>query len=152
MTKPEDAADIADVVTDVTGERLAVARPLGHGAPVLAFDVGGTDIKSALFDADGTALGLRRTPTPVADGDRTEVLIERLGVLAAELRAEHPDVHLSIVGSGWWEDDLRKYVAEVGAGDLVSFEGQVTDDLPVAEATPENLMRSMTSARQKAGR
>ncbi|WP_298743769.1 multiple monosaccharide ABC transporter ATP-binding protein [uncultured Microbacterium sp.] len=32
------------------------------------------------------------------------------------------------------------------------FEGQVTDDLPVAEATPENLMRSMTSARQKAGR
>ncbi|MCT9001918.1 multiple monosaccharide ABC transporter ATP-binding protein [Microbacterium memoriense] len=32
------------------------------------------------------------------------------------------------------------------------FEGQVTDDLPVSEATPENLMRSMTSARQKAGR
>ncbi|WP_292834611.1 multiple monosaccharide ABC transporter ATP-binding protein [Microbacterium sp.] len=32
------------------------------------------------------------------------------------------------------------------------FEGQITDDLPVAEATPENLMRSMTSARQKAGR
>jgi len=32
------------------------------------------------------------------------------------------------------------------------FEGQITDDLPVSEATPENLMRSMTSARQKAGR
>jgi len=32
------------------------------------------------------------------------------------------------------------------------FEGQITDDLPVAEATPENLMRSMTSARQKAQR
>jgi len=32
------------------------------------------------------------------------------------------------------------------------FEGQITDDLPVADATPENLMRSMTSARQKAQR
>ncbi|OAN42669.1 sugar kinase [Microbacterium sp. H83] len=65
---------------------------MGPGAPVLAFDVGGTDIKSALFDADGRALGLRRTPTPTADGDRTEALIARLGVLAGELRAAHPDV------------------------------------------------------------
>jgi putative multiple sugar transport system ATP-binding protein len=30
------------------------------------------------------------------------------------------------------------------------FEGQITDDIPVSEATPENLMRSMTSARPKA--
>jgi glycosyltransferase involved in cell wall biosynthesis len=43
------------------------------------------------------------------------------------LRAEHPDVRLSVVGSGWWEDDLRKYVAEAGAGDLVIFEGQVSE-------------------------
>ena len=43
------------------------------------------------------------------------------------LRTEHPDVHLSIVGSGWWEDDLRKYAAEAGAGDLVTFEGQVSE-------------------------
>ncbi len=43
------------------------------------------------------------------------------------LRAEHPDVQLSVVGSGWWEDDLRKYVAEAGAGDLVTFEGQVSE-------------------------
>ena len=92
MTMPEDAARIDDVVRDVSGETLAAARTMGAGAPVLAFDVGGTDIKSALFDADGVALGLRRTPTPVADGDRTEVLIERLGVLAAELTADHPDV------------------------------------------------------------
>ncbi len=67
-------------------------RPLGPGAPVLAFDVGGTDIKSALFDAEGTALGLRRTPTPQAGGDRTEVVIARLGELAADLRAAYPEV------------------------------------------------------------
>ncbi len=92
MTTPEHAGDVPDVVRDASGERLAEVRSLGAGAPVLAFDVGGTDIKSALFDADGTALGLRRTPTPVADGDRTEVLIERLGVLAGELLADHPGV------------------------------------------------------------
>ena len=45
----------------------------------------------------------------------------------AALREEHPDVHLSVVGSGWWEDDLRKYVADAGAGDLVTFEGQVSE-------------------------
>lgn len=58
---PNDAADaIPDVARDEAGEKLAAVRTLGAGSPVLAFDVGGTDIKSALFDADGRALGLRR--------------------------------------------------------------------------------------------
>ncbi|GAA1146170.1 ROK family protein [Microbacterium natoriense] len=95
---PSDTAPVPDVVKDASGERLASVRSLGQGAPVLAFDVGGTDIKSALFDGDGIARGLRRTPTPVADGDRTGVLIERLGVLAAELTADHPDVVPQAVG------------------------------------------------------
>jgi len=59
---------------------------------VLAFDVGGTDIKSALFDADGTALGLRRTPTPPLGDDPAPALVEELSRLADELRAQHPDV------------------------------------------------------------
>lgn len=92
MIDPDAAAAVPDVERDAAGEKLSDVRTLGFGAPVLAFDVGGTDIKSALFDADGTALGLRRTPTPVADGDRTPMLLERLEVLAAELRAAHPDV------------------------------------------------------------
>jgi glycosyltransferase involved in cell wall biosynthesis len=45
----------------------------------------------------------------------------------ASLRADHPDVHLSIVGSGWWDEDLHKYVANAGVGDLVSFEGFVSE-------------------------
>jgi glycosyltransferase involved in cell wall biosynthesis len=44
------------------------------------------------------------------------------------LRSEHPDVQLLVVGNGWWEDDLRKYVAEAGAGDLVTFEGFVSEE------------------------
>lgn len=98
MTLPDQAAAIPDVVRDASGEKLAAARSLGPGTPVLAFDVGGTDIKSALFDADGTAIGLRRTPTPEARGDRTAVLIERLGVLADELAAAHPEVEPRAVG------------------------------------------------------
>lgn len=96
MTARDGAAPgigvVADAVRDAAGEKLAAVRTLGAGAPVLAFDVGGTDIKSALFDADGTALGLSRTPTPTADGDRTNVLLDRFEVLAGELRAAHPDV------------------------------------------------------------
>lgn len=93
-----EQSDIPEVVGDESGERLAAAVSIGAGAPVLAFDVGGTDIKSALFDADGTVLGLRRTPTPVRGEDSPARLIERLGELANELRAQHPDVVPQAVG------------------------------------------------------
>lgn len=45
----------------------------------------------------------------------------------AELSAVLPDIRLVVVGSGWWEDDLRKHVAERGLMHLVSFEGHVDD-------------------------
>jgi len=83
---------------DSSVERLVRTATIGRGAPVLAFDVGGTDIKSALFDADGTALGLRRTPTPAGDDDPAGALVARLGELAEELRAQHPDVVPEAVG------------------------------------------------------
>ncbi|WP_298863754.1 ROK family protein [uncultured Microbacterium sp.] len=89
MTEPDR---IPDVVTDEAGERLAPAVSIGPGAPVLAFDVGGTDVKSALFDASGEAVGLRRTPTPVGDGDAAGSLIARLAELASELREQHPEI------------------------------------------------------------
>lgn len=67
-------------------------REIGRGAPVLAFDVGGTDIKSGLFDADGAALGMRRTPTPSLGAEPATTLIDELARLAGELRGQHPDV------------------------------------------------------------
>uniref|UniRef100_UPI0028A81748 ROK family protein n=1 Tax=Microbacterium sp. TaxID=51671 RepID=UPI0028A81748 len=91
-------SDIPEVVSDESGERLARAASIGAGVPVLAFDVGGTDIKSALFDADGTARGLRRTPTPSSADGSPDGLIERLAELADELRAQHPDVVPQAVG------------------------------------------------------
>lgn len=89
---------IPEGVGDDPDEGRARLATIGAGAPVLAFDVGGTDIKSALFDADGVALGLRRTPTPAAGADSPERLIDRLADLAAELRAQHPDVDPEAVG------------------------------------------------------
>ncbi len=44
-----------------------------------------------------------------------------------ELRATLPGVRLRIVGSGWWEDELRTYVQERGLEDVVVFEGQVDE-------------------------
>ncbi|UNK70781.1 ROK family protein [Microbacterium sp. H1-D42] len=97
-TASPDHSSIPDVVTDASGEKLARAASIGSGAPVLAFDVGGTDIKSALFDAEGAAVGLRRTPTPVGGEGGAERLIDRLADLAAELRAQHPDIVPQAVG------------------------------------------------------
>lgn len=71
---------------------------IGEGAAVLAFDVGGTDIKSALFDVDGTALGLRRTPTPTLGDDPAAALIEELARLSDELRSQHPSVAPAALG------------------------------------------------------
>ncbi|MDF2574055.1 MAG: hypothetical protein K0S05_967 [Agromyces sp.] len=118
--------------------------PLGPGDAVLAFDVGGTDTKSALIDAEGRVLGLRRTPTPL-DGDRTaEAVVGHVAGLAAELRAAHPDVHPVAAGLlvpgivdarrgvgifasnlGWRDAPIRD-LAESALGMPVAFHHDVT--------------------------
>lgn len=46
---------------------------------------------------------------------------------AVALRTELPDLRVHVVGSGWWEEDLKKYAAQVGALDVVVFEGHVDE-------------------------
>ena len=43
------------------------------------------------------------------------------------LRAEFPDLRLRIVGGGWWDAELRRYVQERGGCDAVVFEGHVSE-------------------------
>ena len=43
------------------------------------------------------------------------------------LRGDFPEISLRVVGSGWWEDEIRTYVAEAGVADLVVMEGQVSE-------------------------
>lgn len=77
---------------------MPLLSPLGPGAPVLAFDIGGTDIKCALVDTDGRLLGLRRVPTAVShDGTATAVL-GQIQELVASLASDFPHVTPQAVG------------------------------------------------------
>ena len=53
--------------------------------------------------------------------------IEHAIDVVASVRRLRPDVHLTVVGSGWWEEDLRAYAAATGADDLVTFTGFVPE-------------------------
>ncbi|MCP1387564.1 glycosyltransferase family 4 protein [Corynebacterium sp. TA-R-1] len=48
--------------------------------------------------------------------------------LAVDAVAELDGCVLDVVGSGWWEDKLRAYVAERGVADRVVFHGHVAED------------------------
>lgn len=53
--------------------------------------------------------------------------VEQAIEVVRELRPELPDLSLRVVGSGWWDDTLRKHAAAAGVADLVVFEGQVSE-------------------------
>lgn len=66
--------------------------------PYLLFDVGGTDIKSALSDDKGNLLGIRRVPTRRGTPDPAAGLIDQLHALGTDLMAESPLVKPRAVG------------------------------------------------------
>lgn len=68
------------------------STPLGPGEAVLAFDVGGTDTKSAVVDRRGRVLGLRRTPTPRHLDDPAGAVVSSLAALVREQLDHVPDV------------------------------------------------------------
>ncbi|MFF2370944.1 ROK family protein [Agromyces sp. NPDC058110] len=80
----------------MTADPLHLA--LGPGPAVLAFDVGGTDTKSALIDRDGRILGLRRTATPIDPADPAASVVESLAALSRAHLEEHPGVRPSTAG------------------------------------------------------
>ncbi|WP_241985785.1 MULTISPECIES: ROK family protein [Cryobacterium] len=74
------------------------ALPLGSGEAVIAVDVGGTDIKAALFDESGRMLGLSRTPTP-RNGELTALsVIYRVEELRLQFAVTFPAVLPRAVG------------------------------------------------------
>jgi glucokinase len=83
----------------VTTSQAASPTPtIGSGPAVLAFDVGGTDTKAALFDDSGAMLGLSRTPTPHRGTDTADAVINRLAELADGLALTFPSVVAEAVG------------------------------------------------------
>ena len=74
------------------------STPLGPGEAVLAFDVGGTDTKSAVVDRHGRVLGLRRTPTPRHGDDPAGAVISSLAALARDHLDQFPDARPAAAG------------------------------------------------------
>lgn len=73
-----------------TASTPPAATLLGAGPAVLAFDVGGTDMKAALVDEAGALREVRRVATPL-DGERTgERVLQRAAELAAEFGMRNP--------------------------------------------------------------
>ncbi len=97
-------------------------RELGVRGPRVAVVHNGTD--------PAVHLGPGKAPDPtlcvvgrLVPHKRVEHAIDA----AVALRAQFPGLRLHVVGGGWWEDRLRQHAAEVGAGDMVVFEGYVDE-------------------------
>lgn len=54
--------------------------------------------------------------------------IEQAVDVVVALAPRHPGLRLRVIGTGWWEPELRRYVAAVGAGHLVELVGRVDAD------------------------
>ena len=46
---------------------------------------------------------------------------------AAAARRVVPDLHVDVVGEGWWHDQLVQHAAQLGISDAVTFHGRVSD-------------------------
>ena len=97
-------------------------RELGVTGPRVAVVHNGTD------PVVPTRVGKAATPTVcvvarLVPHKQVEHAVD--AVLA--LRAELPDIRLLVVGSGWWEDQLRRYVAARDGQGTVVFEGHVDE-------------------------
>lgn len=72
--------------------------PASDRGDVLAFDVGGTDVKSAVITADGEVRDVRRTPTPRSDDDPAGALVDGIATLVKARTAEDPSLSPTAVG------------------------------------------------------
>ncbi|MCC3276653.1 ROK family protein [Arthrobacter sp. zg-Y20] len=68
------------------------------GESVLAFDVGGTDIKAALQDNDGVFHSLQRVPTPRDAASPGEAIIREVSGLARRYVREFPQASVRALG------------------------------------------------------
>ncbi|MGV0993876.1 MAG: glycosyltransferase family 4 protein [Mycobacterium sp.] len=85
-------------------------------------------VRNGLDEAPPQTLGGERSPTPRA------VVLSRLVPhkqiedaldAVALLRTRMPDLHLDVVGGGWWHDRLVQHAETLGISDSVTFHGHV---------------------------
>ncbi|WP_182624065.1 glycosyltransferase family 4 protein [Rhodococcus opacus] len=98
----------------VERERIAVVRNGADDIP-LGVDVGGADTRTA----HPSVCVLSRLVPHKQIEDALEAI--------AALRPTIADVHLDVIGGGWWEQNLRDRAHELGIGDAVTFHGHVDE-------------------------
>jgi glycosyltransferase involved in cell wall biosynthesis len=87
-------------------------------------------VRNGLDEAPADTLDLPKSATP-----RVVVLsrlvphkqIEDALDAVARLRHDLPDLHLDVVGGGWWEDRLVAHADSLGVSDAVTFHGHVDE-------------------------
>jgi glycosyltransferase involved in cell wall biosynthesis len=87
-------------------------------------------VRNGLDEVPESSLSGRRAATP-----RVLVLsrlvphkqIEDALTAVARLRRSIPDLHLDVVGGGWWSHRLIGHATRLGIGDAVTFHGHVDD-------------------------
>ena len=89
-------------------------------------------VRNGLDEAPAATLSAPRSRTPrVAVLSRLvphKQIEDALDAVAA-LRADIPDLHLDIVGGGWWRQRLVDHAAALGISAAVTFHGHVDDDV-----------------------
>ena len=116
-----------------------VAPRVYRGAPyVTVSEASREDLETlGIKGAHIIANGLDPIPAHVPSLEReAEVHLVTLSRLVPHKQIEHamdtvaqtPGAVLDVIGSGWWEANLRAYAEEHGVSDRVRFRGQVTED------------------------
>ena len=85
---------------------------------------------------NGLAAVPQSAPDRESPGPRLVVLsrlvphkqIEHAFTVVRRLAEDFPDLHLDVVGDGWWHDELVAAAADLGVRDRVTFHGHVSDD------------------------
>ena len=111
---------------------VTVSLPSARDLTSLGVDPGRIAVvRNGLDEAPAATLTMPRSATP-----RVAVLsrlvphkqIEDALEAIAELRSRIPDVHLDVLGGGWWERRLVEHAELLGISDAVTFHGHVDDD------------------------
>jgi glucokinase len=74
-------------------------RAPAAAAGVVAVDIGGTDMKSAVLDADGNLIDIARAPAPHGD-NAAGLIVDHLAMAVNEARRRHPGLTIGAAGLG----------------------------------------------------
>ena len=106
------AEELVDLGVD--RDRIAVVR---NGADRIPMGV----------DAGGSITRANRPTMSVLSRLVPHKQIEDALEAVATLRPTQPELHLDVIGGGWWEQNLRDRADELGIGDAVTFHGHVDE-------------------------